>query len=351
MSGQRSFSVALVVPLQGSEGMYGPSCELCAQLAADEINAQGGLLGREVRFVTVDGAASPAHVADVVDRLIRAGHVDAVVGWHISAVRVLLAPRVAQRVPYVYTALYEGGERTPGVFLTGETPDQQIFPALRWMSKEVGVRTWCIVGNDYVWPRRSAAASRLYAPACGAEIRDEIFLDLGTTDFGATIARIERSGCDGVLMFLVGADAVEFNRQFAARGLDDTCVRLTPLMDENMLLASGEATVAGLFTASGYFQALPTAENLEFDAKYARRFGEHAPVLNSLGESCYEGLLLLAALVRRAGSTDVRQLCAVAQQTRYEGPRGALRLRDGHVLQRVYLARPDGLDYDIIASL
>jgi ABC-type branched-subunit amino acid transport system substrate-binding protein len=222
---------------------------------------------------------------------------------------------------------------------------------MRWMANEVGVRKWCIVGNDYVWPRRSAAASRVYAPACGAEIRDEIFLELGTTDFASTIGRIESSACDGVLMFLVGADAVEFNRQFADRGLEDRCFRLTPLMDENMLLASGDRSVARLFTASGYFQALPTAENLEFDARYSRRFGEQAPVLNSLGESCYEGMQLLAALVRQAGSADVRLLSSVARLTEYEGPRGALHLDGSHVRQRVYLARPDGLDYDIIASL
>jgi ABC-type branched-chain amino acid transport systems, periplasmic component len=156
--------------------MYGPSCELCAQLAADEINAGSGILGRELRLVTVDGAAH-----------------------------------------YVYTAPYE---HTPGVFLTGETPDAQILPAMRWMAQEVGVRRWCIVGNNYVWPRRSAMASRRYAQASGAEILDEIFLELGTSDFDATIRRIERSECDGVLMFLVGNNAVHFNRQFADVGLD-----------------------------------------------------------------------------------------------------------------------------------
>jgi ABC-type branched-subunit amino acid transport system substrate-binding protein len=233
------FRVALVVPLQGPEGMYGPSCELCARLAAEEINAGSGILGRELSLVTVDGAAHPAAVADEIDALITAGQVDAVVGWHISAVREGLAPRIAQRVPYIYTALYEGGERTPGVFLTGETPDAQIRPAMRWMAQEVGVDRWCIVGNDYVWPRRSAAESHRYARDGGAEILDEVFLERGTSDFAATLRRVERSECDGVLMYLVGDDAVQFHRQFAAAGLDERCVRLTPLMDENMLLATG----------------------------------------------------------------------------------------------------------------
>ena len=346
-----TFTASLVVPIQGPAGIFGPSCELCAQLAMEEVNARGGVLGRELRLLTVDGGASPTRVTDTIDRLITAGRVQAVVGWHISAVRELLVPRIAQRVPYVYTALYEGGERSPGVFLTGETPQRQILPSMRWMTHELGVRRWCIVGNDYIWPRRSAAVSRGFARMCDAEIRDQIFVPLGTHNFREAIKRVERSECDGVLMFLVGQDAVHFNRQFADAELDRRNVRLSPLMEENMLLASGADNTAGLFVAAGYFECLPTAESLDFNARYTRRFGVNAPMLNSLGESCYEGLLLLAELIQRAGSSDVRQICAVAQAARYGGPRGELGLRDAHVDQRIYLARAAGLDFDIVSSL
>jgi urea transport system substrate-binding protein len=346
-----TFTVGLVVPIQGPAGIFGPSCELCAQLAMEEVNACGGVLGRELRLLTVDGGAPPAQVADKIDRLISARRVHAVVGWHISAVRELVAPRIAQRVPYVYTALYEGGERSPGVFLTGETPQRQVLPSMQWMTREMGVRRWCIVGNDYIGPRRSAAVSRGFARVCGAEIRDEIFVPLGTQDFQKAIRRLECSECDGALMFLVGEDAVQFNRQFARAELDRRYLRLSPLMDENMLLATGASNTAGLFVAAGYFECLPTAESLDFNARYTRRFGVDAPMLNSLGESCYEGLLLLAELIQRAGSADVRQICAVAQAARYGGPRGELGLRDAHVDQRIYLARAEGLEFDIVSAL
>ena len=154
-------NVALVVPLHGSAGIFGPSCEFCAQLAAEEINAGDGVLGRELRLSVIDGAAPPRVVADQVAALAAAGRVDAIVGWHISAVRQAVVPRVAGVIPYVYTALYEGGERTPGVFLTGETPSHQLLPAMRFLARESGVRRWCIVGNDYVWPRaRNRIAGR-----------------------------------------------------------------------------------------------------------------------------------------------------------------------------------------------
>src|ERR671919_2324507 len=124
-----TLDVALVIPLHGSAGIFGPSCELCGQLAAEEVNGLGGVLARELRLSVVDGSGPPQRVADEVGALVAAGLVDAVVGWHISAVRQAVAPRIAGRVPYVYTALYEGGEHTPGVFLSGEGPSPQVSPA------------------------------------------------------------------------------------------------------------------------------------------------------------------------------------------------------------------------------
>src|ERR671913_221836 len=216
--GDDHFDVALVIPLQGPAGIFGPSCEACAELAAEEVNREGGVLGRQVRFVVVDGGRSPRRVADTVDALVTNGAVAAVTGWHISAVRQAIAPRVTGRVPYVYTPLYEGGERTPGVFLVGETPSQQLLPSMRWMATELGVRRWCVVGDDYVWPRGSAAVARRYARASGAEICDEVFVRLGTERYGEVLRRVDRSGAEAVLMLLVGGDAVQFNRAFARAG-------------------------------------------------------------------------------------------------------------------------------------
>ena len=141
----------------------------------------------------VDGSQQPQAVADEVGALAAAGLVDAVVGWHISAVRQALAPRIAGLVPYVYTALYEGGERTPGVFLTGEVPSRQLLPAMRWLRHEYGVRRWSIVGNDYVWPRVTARAAHAYAAMCSGQICHETFLPLGCRAWGPTIEAVERS--------------------------------------------------------------------------------------------------------------------------------------------------------------
>ncbi|MET7482199.1 substrate-binding domain-containing protein [Streptomyces sp. NPDC005538] len=347
----RTLVVALVVPLRGPAGVFGPSCELAAQLAVEELNAAGGVLGREVRLVVVDGGAPAEQVAAEVEALVSMRAVDAVVGWHTSAVRKALVPRIAGRVPYVYTAQYEGGERTPGVFLTGETDAAQLLPAMRLLAEETGARRWCTVGNDYVWPRVTARAARRYARECGGRVRGEVFVPLETYEFGPVLRRIERCEADAVLMLLVGDDAARFNRAFAARGLHQRCLRLSTHMDENILLATGAEATEGLWAAAGYFETLATAESLDFSGRYAARFGVEAPVVGSLGESCFEGVRLLAALAEQAQSLDVGAMCALGGTVSYEGPRGVLRLHGNHLRQRLYLARADAFDFDIVAQL
>ncbi|MEU4564951.1 substrate-binding domain-containing protein [Actinoplanes sp. NPDC023936] len=346
-----TFDVALVVPLRGPAGIFGPSAELCAELAAEEINAGGGVLGRELRLIPVDGGAPPPAVADEVAALVGSGRVQGVTGWHISPVRQAVAPRVAGRVPYVYTALYEGGERTEGVFLTSETPDVQLFPAMRLLGAERGARRWYVVGNDYVWPRRTALAAHRFAAGAGLSIVGESYVPLGTHDFTGALRAIEQSAADAVLMLLVGTDAVRFNRAFARSGPAGRCLRLSTLMDENMLLASGATATADLFSTAGFFASMVTPENLDFHGRYARRFGAEAPPLGSLGESCHEGVLLLAALVEQAGAVDPRSIGGAAESVSYEGPRGLLRLRERHVNQRIYLAEARGVEFDVLTQL
>ncbi|MCD2193660.1 substrate-binding domain-containing protein [Actinomycetospora endophytica] len=351
MQREEAVRVALVTPWQGPAGMFGLSCRMCSELAVSEINLAEGLLGRALELHHVDGGADPATVAGDVDHLIRVGKVDAVVGWHISAVRRALAPRIAAEVPYIYTALYEGGERTPGVLLTGETPTNQLGPALEWMRTELGVRRWAIVGDDYIWPRASAAVATQWARAHDVPIVDEVFVPLGTHDFRPALRTLARSSADGVLLLLVGEDAVHFNRAFASAGLDYRQTRLSTLMDESMLLASGPPATRSLYSAAAYFEDLATADAMEFAGRYAGQFGTAAPVPSSLGESCYEGMNLYAQLVRDAGSVRRQNVLAASDRVRFGGARGEVTLRGSHVVQDVYIARAQDVHFEVIARL
>lgn len=346
-----AWRVAMVIPLRGPAGIFGPSCEAITELAVGEINAAGGIFGREVTTTVVDGGAAPAQVAAELSRMLAVGRVDAVSGWHISSVRNALAPVLADRVPYVYTSLYEGGERRPGIYCSGEVPRFQIAPALRWLRDNTGARNWFIAGDDYIWPRASAAAVRQYAREQGLSIAGEEFVSLGAGDMAGLVGRVEAAGCDGVLMLLVGQDAVEFNRLFAARGLQESMVRFSPLMEENMLLASGAAATRNLFVSAAYFRSLVSADALDLLGRYVGMHGHAAPPLNNAAESCYEGLNALAGLARLVHSEDLREMNAAIDGVAFHGPRGTIEFHGQQADQHVYLALADGYDFDVVTRL
>jgi len=344
--------VGVVNPLQGPLGIIGPSAQLCAELAAEEINRDGGILGREVKLVHIDGGAQVHEVRAEVLELAMAGRIQAVAGVHTSTVREALASAIGGAIPYIYNSLYEGGERRPGVFVTGETPETQLLPAMTLLAGERRISRWALVGNDYVWPRGTASAIREHLATTGSGILvDEMYVPLGTSDFGAHLDRLERSTATAVVVLLVGQDAVEFHRQYAERELDAKAVRLTPLMDENMLLAAGDHSCRGLYVGAGYFSSLCTSDSLDFVGRYARRFGADAPLVGTMGESCYEGLHLLAALARTAGTLDLNLVNTLSNSLVYECARGVQRLDAGHTALRTYLAEADGFDFNVLTEM
>jgi ABC-type branched-subunit amino acid transport system substrate-binding protein len=341
--------VGVVVPTSGTLGLLAPSALNCASLAAAELNAAGGILGRPVELVLIDGGRPPAAVAAEVGDLVRARALTAVVGTHASDVRVALARVLGGAVPYVYTPPYEGGERTPGVFLLGETPQRQLRPALDWLLAG-RARRWLLLGNDYVWPRRVHAAARRHLARAGARVVGERYVPRGGVDATALVEEVAAARVDAVLLSLVGSDLVAFNRAFAESPLGGRVARVCGALEENGLLGAGGDGTGELYAAMGYFAAVSTEASLAFAERYTARFGPDAPVLNGHGEGAYDGVRLLAALAQRAGSLTTPAMDAVADGTSVSGGRGPFVLHDRHAVQPVYLARADGLDFEVIAG-
>ncbi len=339
--------IAFVVPLQGPTGIYGPSCLACGELAVEKLNAADGIVGREVELVVVDAGRAPDVVAAEVAALVDDGSVEAVAGWHISAVRQAVASRIGGRVVYAYAAMHEGRDDTPGVFMLGERPINQLLPAAHWMREQLGVGSWAVVGNDYVFPRVTGGTARHVLADSASRIVSETYVPLGTTDFRPVLQDLRSGDVDGVIMLLMGQDAVHFNRQFAREGLHDQLARLSPAIEENTLLGGGAGAHEQLYAAAAFFDGLATAESGELATDYYRRHGPWAPALNAVGESCYEALIFLARLGRLAGDITVAAATGVVSGSFYDGPRGLVRF-DGNLLdQDVYVAAANGLQFEV----
>lgn len=352
LSPAKAFRIALLIPMCGSAGLWAPSCIASAQVAVDELNKANGISGRPVQLIMVDSAIETnAPVEELIDSLIRSGSVDAIVGMHISAMRQRLSKVVQGRVPYIYTPLYEGGEHGKGIFAIGETPSQQLGPAMEHLQSLYQPKSWALIGNDYVWPRTSHAYAKNKLSKMGVGMSYEKYLPFGQPNFYREIEEIVANGTDAVLLSLVGQDAVQFNRDFGELDAHDSMIRLSCAIEENALLASGEENLKRLFSSSSYFASVATERNAAYKEKYYGLHGERAPMLNAIGQSTYEGIQFLNGLVQRLKNGWDRNDPTLHQPLIYKSVRGAKFISNDVKSLPIYLARADGVAFSVLKKL
>jgi urea transport system substrate-binding protein len=342
--------IATIIPMSGPAGLYGPSSRNCTTLALEEANASGGFAGREAAAIFINGGQKANEVAATVKTLIENEVIEAVIGMHDSNIRRAVVEVTAGRVPYFYTPPYEGGETGAGVFALGETPTQQLEPAINWLSAHRGVKSWYLIGNDYIWPHKLNAFARGFITQHGGSVVAERYAPFNVEDFSEFIDDIGERRPDALLLTLIGEDAVAFNREFGAAGLGEKTIRLCPLAEENTLLAISAENTTNLMAISGYFAALPGAANRVFKKRYRDRFGVNAPAITALGQSCYEGVSTLKFLADIAGGLTIPTLVAAAEKRSYTGPRGTQTFDNRHVIKDVHLAVADGHDFRLLAD-
>jgi len=348
-------TIALCVPLGGSAGIWGPCALASARLAVSELNAASGIAGRPCKLVCVSAGDDARELETSLTERIDNGAVDALVGMHTSAVRHDLLKAIGGRIPFVYTPLYEGGERTPGVFAIGETTPNQLRPAIRWLGTQHRPRRWLFVGNDYVWPRATHRLARRFVAETGGEVLDDIYVPFGSNDYGHVLDVIRAKRIDAVLVSLIGQDTVDFNRAFGNAGLASHALRLSCALGENELLGIGAPHTTGLYVASGYFASLESDANLAFKERYHSHFGARAPTLDTFGQSTYEGIHFLAALLDDARQRRLPRGAGLAQlgtaPLLYRSARGALYAggRVNHV--PIHLARAEGHRFQVLTPI
>jgi urea transport system substrate-binding protein len=331
-------NVAVMLPMSGPAGLFGPSAKACAELAVQTINARGGVLGRTINPLFGDAGLPPAEASQTALKLWKGQGAQAVIGMHDSAVRGALVGLFKGQVPYFYTPVYEGGECARGTYVNGETPAQQLAPVIPWLAAERKPKKWYLIGNDYVWGRNTNAAAKGYIAQTGAQVVGDEYLPFTADNFDSSLARIRDSGADAVLVSLVGGASVTFNKAFASFGLADKAIRLGSLLEENTLAGIGPANARNLYSSAGYFANIETPAAKAFSEAYFKRFGAQAPALNGLAESVYEGFLMLEAIAARAKSLDVAKMEPASEGASYSGPRGAVTMHARHVDQDIYLA-------------
>jgi ABC-type branched-subunit amino acid transport system substrate-binding protein len=342
--------VGVMIPLSGPAALFGPSSKNVSQMAAEKINAGGGILGRKIEILFGDAGLPPAEAAQTALRMWRRDGCEAFVGMHNSAVRGAYNNVFKGQVPYVYCPNYEGGECANGVYYVGETPAQSVVPTMKWLAGERKLKKFYLIGNDYNWPRDTNVIAKKTIAELGGQVVGEEYMPFTVDNFDSSLAKIKKTGADMVFITLVGGASVTFNRAFASFGLSDKVTRLGTLIDENTLLGIGAENSKNIYSAASYFANIQTKAAKAFAQNYATKFGSKAPVLNALSGSMYDGLIALDTIAERAGSLSTKKMDAVAEGAGWDSPRGRAKMANRHLTLDIYLAEAKGTNFEIVKT-
>lgn len=343
--------IGLLVSRGGPAGLWAPSCDNGAMLAAAELNAAGGVLGREIRIVLADAGEAAEEALAAAQDIVDIEGVDAVVGMHPSNARAAVRHGLRGRAPYVYTPQYEGGEHAPYLVTTGGTDDEVLRLAVGWLAEARRTRRYFLVGNDYVWPLRALEIARGIVRSHGGSVVGQSIVPFDVGDFSPIFDAIRTARPDVVVIALLGLEAARFNRAFAAEGLDSHVLRLGLATDESVLHAIGADNTENLYVPLNYFAHMHSSANDRFLETYHELFGETAPPVNLSCQCCYDGIHFVANLARSVGRADG---AALAGSLRRPIARAAAR---SSLLQtpigphlHVHLAIAEGIEFRTVAS-
>lgn len=314
------------------------------QLAVEELNHQGGLLGRPVQLVVADTRSEPTHAAAEAERLITTEQVSVLFACWTSACRKAVKP-VAERHQHLmfYALQYEGLEQSPNIIYTGAAPNQQIIPGTHWAMTNLGRRIY-LVGSDYIFPRAANMLIKDVAAAAGGVVLAEHYFSLGHRAFDAVVQDIERQQPDVILNTLNGDSNLYWLKALKARG--NTMPMLSFSLAESELQAMGADVFHPYhYAVWGYFQNLSTPENQRFVRVFKARFGADR-VTSDPVQASYNNVALWANAVRESGTDNpVRVNQAMGRQS-LAGPSGivAVDAQTRHLWRAVNIgvARPDG---------
>lgn len=312
-----------------------------ARLAVEEVNAEGGVMGRPLEIVVADGQSDPVVFAAEAERLITQEQVAAIFGTWTSVSRKAVK-EVVEKFDHLmfYPLQYEGLESSPNIVYLGAAPNQQILPAVRWSLANLGPRFF-LVGSDYLFPRAANAIITDQLSRWPAEIVGEEYLLLGTMDVDRVVKAIAAAKPDVVLSTINGDTNVAFYQAMLKAGLTSGVVPTVSfsIAEEEMRHLPADA-MTGHYAAWTYFQSLPGAANEQFVQRFQRRFGFERVTADPI-EAAYVAVHLFADAAEAAGSTDPGDVLAQVRERAFEGPGGFVFV-DGanqHVWKTVHVGR------------
>jgi urea transport system substrate-binding protein len=338
--------VGILHSLSGTMAISEVTVKNSTQLAIDEINAAGGVMGKKIATVVEDGASDPAIFAQKASKLIESDKVSTVFGGWTSASRKAMLPVFEKTQNLLwYPVQFEGNECSPNIMYSGAQPNQQALPAYDW-AKQQGFKNIFLVGSDYVYPRTANLILKKHIEADKLGLAGEEYQPLGGTEFSGVVGKIKAAKPDIIINTLNGDSNVAFFKQMAAAGMGP---KVIPVMSfsiaEQEAMAMGPSLVEGGYTAWNYYQSLTLPDNAKFIAAYKAKFGADAVITDPMIHG-YVDVYVWKAAVEKAQSTDpVKVRAAAVTLDAIQTPMGPVKfMANNSLIQTAYIgqSQPDG---------
>lgn len=304
-------------------------------LAIEEINAAGGVLGREIEPIVYDGGSDPKRFRALAEHLIATDGVRLLVGCYMSSVRKAVLPVLEPfRALLLYPTFYEGFEYSAQAICTGAVLNQNAFQLAQYLLARHGQR-FLIVGSNYIYPYETNRVMSDFVVQSHGKVVDEIYIPLdaqaGGDALNQLIKRIRKHSPDVIFSTIVGQATAPFYEAYADAGFSPATMPIASLTTSEADVAEMRAGVAeGHISAATFFSTLGTPAARKFTSAFAARFGADAPV-PSAAEAAYFQTHIAAAAIERAGTDDPRQVLAEIMKIEFDAPQGRVRIdADNH---------------------
>jgi urea transport system substrate-binding protein len=329
----------------------------------DEINAKGGVLGKKIEPVVVDGASNWPLFAEKAKQLLEQDKVAVTFGCWTSVSRKSVLPVFEEKKGLLfYPVQYEGEELSPNIFYTAEAVNQQATPAVDYMLAE-GKKKFYLLGSDYVYPQTTNLVLLEYLLSKGVALenigggyrKDESgkiisagkYTPFGHTDYQQIVAEIKQFAAGGsacVINTLNGDTNVPFFKEYAASGLTaEDCPVVSFSISEDEFRGLPAKQLVGQLGCWTYFESIKSKANEKFVSNFQAWLKKtDTPGIVKEGRvTCspmvlsYDGVYLWKKAVEAAGSFEVTKVVAELEKgLSFDGPGGKVTTQKNHHLTK-----------------
>lgn len=328
--------IGVPVGLTGANAVVAPSVVQASELAQDEINAAGGILGRKLELKFYDDQSGAEGALKAFNTAILQDKVIGIVSMETTSARNAGLP-ITQKmnIPFVYSSQYEGHACSSNLFINGSVP-AQIGPVADYFKSRTGAKNWFLIGSDYAYARESITAFQKMIEDGGGTVVGTEFNPVDSPDWSAILQKVRSMKPDAVAsVFAGGSPNVTFFKQWRDGGF--SLPHLSLGIEEGTALNLGGAA-AGVLYPSPYFTSIQNDKNKIFLEKLKGKFGDKMELPNFLSVPQYNGIHLMALAIEKAGSTDSAAIIKALPTVIFDGPSGATQMdRQHHAALNMYV--------------